>query len=608
MSATEFLGSTTELVFLTLAIVVVVRAVRTPRRSAIDMAAFFAIIAVILLVGDVADLVGDPVTIIASIVAFIGVTLLPYIMLRIVDGFAARPRWLMLGTLVVTVVTAVIGVVTGPDWPPAVVLLPIALFVLLGGYTSLVLVIEARRARGITSRRLVAAATGHGLVGLVLLVAGVRLVLPNMDEAVQIVTSLLTLGAAVAYFVGFATPALLRRAWQQPELQTFLTRAGHVAHDPDEKSMLRELARLAAETVGSRDGVIGRMIDGDRLRYLRRDGSYFDTKLGELIGGMVARQGRSLFSADASRTDPAGAALYAALGVRSVLGAPMHAEGALTGVLTIYAPQAPLFAEDDLRTVEIMADHIGSLLEARGLLAQSAQMEAREEAAKTKEDFLSAAAHDLRSPLATLQLEVEMLQRVLSRDGTPDQHARAGRVAKATRRMIDFVTDLLDATQAEQGRLSGRMEPVDLVGTARECVAEQPAGRHRISVTGSDSVTVVADPRRLAQVIDNLLGNAIKYSPDGGDIRVVIAQRDGYATLAVTDQGIGIAAEDVPHLFERFRRGRNVDDRRFSGLGLGLYICHRIVIEHNGMIEVTSEVDKGSTVTVSLPLEPATVA
>lgn len=608
MSATDFLGSVTELVFLALAIVLVIRAVRTPRRSVIDMAAFFAIIAVILLIGDLADLMGGSLDTFATIIAFVGVTLLPYVMLRIVDDFAARPRWLMIGTLAITVVTAALGVVTGPDWPAAVQLLPIGLFVLLGGYTSVVLVIEARRARGITARRLAAAATGHGLVALVLLVAGIRLLLPDMDESVQILTSLLTLGAAVAYFIGFATPAILRRAWQQPELQTFLTSAGQVAHDPDEKKMLRELARLAAETVGSRDGVIGRMFQGDRLRYLRRDGSWFDTVLGELVGGIIAKQGRSLFTVDASRTDPAGAAMYAALGVQSVLGAPMHADGAVAGVLTIYAPQAPPFAEDDLRTVEIMADHIGSLLEVRGLLAQAAKMQAREEAARTKEDFLSAAAHDLRTPLSTLQLEVEMLQRMLARDGTPDQQTRVGRVGKATRRMIDFVSDLLDATRAEQGRLSKVAEPVDLVAAAEACVAEYPVGRHRITVTGSPSLTVQADSRRLRQVIDNLVGNAIKYSPDGGDIDIVIEPRDGMATLAVTDHGIGIAEEDLAHLFERFQRGRNVDDRRFSGLGLGLYICHRIVTEHDGAIEVTSEPGTGSTFRVSLPLEAAGVA
>ncbi len=572
------------------------------------MAAFFAIIAVILLVGDVAVMLGEPMDVIASMVTFVGVTVLPYVMLRIVDDFAPRRPWLMRGTLALTVATAALGLITGPDSPAVVQLLPIGLFVVLGGYTSVVLVIEARQSKGITARRLAAAAIGHGLVGLVLLVAGVRLLVPDMDEGVQFLPSLLTLGAAVAYFVGFATPAVLRRAWQQPELQTFLTRAGQVAHDPDERSVLRELARLAAETVGSRDGVIGRLVGEGRLRYLRRDGSWFDTAVGDLIGGMIAKQGRSMFSADASRTDPAGASVYAALGVQSVLGAPMHAEGAITGVLTIYTSRAPLFAEDDLRTVEVMADHIGGLLEVRDLLAQAARMEAREEAARTKEDFLSAAAHDLRTPLATLQLEVEMLQRMLTIEGRPDHIGRVERVTRATARMIDFVTDLLDATRAEEGRLSRQAELVDLAEAAREAVAEREGVRHRITVTGSASVAVIGDPRRLRQVIDNLLGNAIKYSPNGDDINITLHEQDGLATLAVTDHGIGIAEEDRSHLFERFQRGRNVDDRRFNGLGLGLYICHRIVTEHGGTIDVKPEPGAGTTFRVNLPLASAGVA
>lgn len=110
------------------------------------------------------------------------------------------------------------------------------------------------------------------------------------------------------------------------------------------------------------------------------------------------------------------------------------------------------------------------------------------------------------------------------------------------------------------------------------------------------------DPVRIEQLVDNLVENAVKYSPDGGDVQVRLYREDGLVHLTVTDAGIGIPADDLPHLFDRFRRGTNVDDRRFAGMGLGLFICRGIAEQHGGRLWATSPgPGGGSTLHVELP-------
>ena len=110
------------------------------------------------------------------------------------------------------------------------------------------------------------------------------------------------------------------------------------------------------------------------------------------------------------------------------------------------------------------------------------------------------------------------------------------------------------------------------------------------------------DRTRLDQLLANLLENAVKYSPDGGEVRVRVWREGDTARLSVSDEGIGIPAADLPHIFDRFHRGTNVNDRRFAGMGLGLYICRGIVEQHNGRIWATSEPGRGTTFEVALPL------
>ncbi|WP_170229698.1 ATP-binding protein [Polyangium fumosum] len=238
--------------------------------------------------------------------------------------------------------------------------------------------------------------------------------------------------------------------------------------------------------------------------------------------------------------------------------------------------------------------------EVRAKLYQEAQ-----EAIRVRDDFLSIASHELKTPLATLTLRLEQISRRL-RDGQPVDKEPLVRALAQIGRLTALTNDLLDVSRIAAGRLTIRAEQVALADLAREAVANAAVGlqKHTIEIVEPfEDLVVVADRGRLAQVLGNLLDNAIKYSPAGGTIRVALSKRDREAVLSVTDPGIGIPREQQGMLFERYFRARNAPITSYGGLGLGLYICRDIVERHGGRIWTQSEVGQGSTFTIALPLE-----
>lgn len=168
-----------------------------------------------------------------------------------------------------------------------------------------------------------------------------------------------------------------------------------------------------------------------------------------------------------------------------------------------------------------------------------------------------------------------------------------------------MIASLLDVSRISMGKLSIERAPVDLGALVRRVIAEtQPTAElHRlVSRLPEDRLVIIGDELRLEQVIQNLISNAVKYSPHGGPVTVQLEQRDWYAWVSVTDQGIGIPRASLARLFQRFYRAENADQRRISGMGIGLYVVKEIVDLHGGTVGVTSTEGEGSTFTVCLPL------
>lgn len=227
------------------------------------------------------------------------------------------------------------------------------------------------------------------------------------------------------------------------------------------------------------------------------------------------------------------------------------------------------------------------------------------QALAVKDDFVAMVSHELRTPLTSIRGFTTLL--LDDAELAPLARDHLARVDRNAARLERLVGDLLHTAQAARGTLQVVRRRVDLTAVVRESVR---AARARAAEAGvrleadlGDEVPLMADAERLGQVVDNLVSNAVKYSPDGGVVRVVLTCGSEHAELIVSDEGIGIAPGDREQLFTRFFRARDASEREIQGVGLGLSISHQIVEGHGGRIEVDSVPGEGSTFRVRLPLE-----
>jgi signal transduction histidine kinase len=219
--------------------------------------------------------------------------------------------------------------------------------------------------------------------------------------------------------------------------------------------------------------------------------------------------------------------------------------------------------------------------------------------------FLAGIGHDLVNPLSALRLNIGLVGPDRPLPPEPAVRALFERLERQVEKLRRMISDLLDAARVETGQLSLEPQVCELGELVAEVVAQYRQGDpgHPITISLPPApVPVRCDPLRIEQVLGNLVGNAIKYSPKGGPIEVALAAHDGHAVITVTDQGPGIPPEDRPHLFEPFRRGTRV--RGIAGLGLGLAVARRIMEAHGGRIELDPAPRTGSTFRVSLPTTP----
>jgi signal transduction histidine kinase len=606
VTALELISLLTQAIYIVIFALVVWGVVRRRTRTSLDIALFFGAISVAIVESRIATTLQlQQLDIVTDIVALL-IIAMPYLLLRLVDDFSHVSFVVKRLAEVGLILSAAAFIATEGTVPPPILLAVVLYFAALSTYCAVAFVRAARRSAGVTRRRLQAVALGTLLLGVAILVAGfVPLLPPSMAGLPNGVTQLLALASAIAYFVGFAPPQVLRRAWQEPELRAFLRRAASLPRLPDTLSIVRALQDGAGSTLGARATIGLFDAESNTLKFQDPHG-VLPGEIGrsEYLAWQVFETQHAEYYPDAARAHPALASSYRAHGVRSLLIAPISAADQRLGALEAYTDHQPVFSEDDLDLVKLLADQAAVILESRALIDEAARVRAHEEAARLKDDFISAAAHDLKTPLTTLVAQAQFLERRAETQPTaPADLPGLRRIVREAKRLSALVLELLDASRLEQGKLVGEREPVDLVELAREVARRETYQGRLIKVSAGAPVVGSYDPRRIGQVLENLVENAVKYSPDESEVRVDLAERDGEAYVDVTDEGIGIPAGDLPQIFERFHRGSNVDDRRFAGMGLGLFICKGIVEQHGGRIWVESRVGTGSTFHVVLPIE-----
>lgn len=229
------------------------------------------------------------------------------------------------------------------------------------------------------------------------------------------------------------------------------------------------------------------------------------------------------------------------------------------------------------------------------------------ESVRARDEFISIASHELKTPITTLRLQLQMMERAtkargLSAYSTQELESIFDLIRRQTARLTQLVEAVLDVSRISSGKLELHRKPLDLAALVLDTTktvlpGAQEKGEVRLSV--QMPTPVFADDLRLSQVLENLLTNAVKYG-GGAPIAVSLTQEQGRAVLSVADQGVGITPDFLPRLFSRFERAES--SRNIAGLGLGLYIARQIVEAHGGRIDVETSPGMGSVFRVSLPL------
>ena len=254
-------------------------------------------------------------------------------------------------------------------------------------------------------------------------------------------------------------------------------------------------------------------------------------------------------------------------------------------------------ADGSERFVEARANFITRDGERVAMISSIRDITERRRAERMQQDFIAMASHDLLTPVTVLRARAQLLQRRQSYDETS-----VASILEQASRMERLITDLRELVRMEGSRLALRREPVDLGEIVHEALirARSEGTQHTLRVEAPRFPIVGSwDRARLGQVLDNLIGNAIKYSPEGGEIAIRVDATDDVGQVRIEDHGIGITADVLPRLFERFYQGQ--EPGVSTGLGLGLYIARMLVEAHGGRIWAESEPGRGSTFVISLP-------
>lgn len=286
---------------------------------------------------------------------------------------------------------------------------------------------------------------------------------------------------------------------------------------------------------------------------------------------------------------------------RSAMATPLMVENTVIGALVIESQQLHALNTDDQRQVVLLASQAAIGIH-NAQLYQSAQ-----DAIQVRDSFLSIASHELKTPLTSLLGSAHVLERRSRRDGSLNERdlRTLQVILRQSNRLNDMVTSLLDSSRLQKGQLNIERLPFDLHDLIQRVVneAESLFDRHHIELDLPDQPLMIeGDELRLEQVLQNLVQNAAKYSPQNDQIVIQVHTEADQVIIEVIDHGIGIPYEDQSMLFSQFFRAENAKTQHINGFGVGLYVVNEIVKQHNGTISVQSEENNGSTFRVQLPL------
>jgi signal transduction histidine kinase len=298
-------------------------------------------------------------------------------------------------------------------------------------------------------------------------------------------------------------------------------------------------------------------------------------------------------------------------GVESFVEVPVCAEGQVSGVIQLASRTPRKFRKEELALLVAIGNQIGIAIQRAQLYEKTKKQAAElEKASKLQADFAAMIAHDLRSPLMNIVGVTELMIEGGFGDVNGEQKKWLSKIRANSRTLLDLVSDFLDVSKLESGYVDVKREEIDLSGLIEQSLESYRvlADDKNISLKAviNPSVPLVqGDPRRLDQVLSNLISNAIKFTEENGAVEIGAERIDETrVNIWVRDNGEGISSDEIGKIFQKYRQVGNMTARKQKGTGLGLVICKMIVEAHGGTIWVESEPKKGSTFFFSLPIAP----
>jgi signal transduction histidine kinase len=406
------------------------------------------------------------------------------------------------------------------------------------------------------------------------------------------------------------------------ELQALSAVSRTVSSTLDLPTVLTTIVSRAVQLAGAAGGVIYEYDDATQKFQLRASHRMEEElvealraapiSLGEGATGQAALRREPVQLPDIGDVEAFSAirirAVLLQLGYRSVLAVPLLSEQRILGVLTIWRQAAGFFPEEVVNLLQTFAGQSALAIQNARLFREIADKSRQLEAAsRHKSEFLANMSHELRTPLNAILGFSEVLAERMFGEVNEKQAEYLQDILSSGRHLLSLINDILDLSKVEAGRLElelGRFHLPTALDNALTLVRER-ATRHRIRLTQTVDGRVgdiVADERKVKQILLNLLSNAVKFTPEGGRVGVTVTTADGVVTIAVRDTGIGIGLEDQATIFEAFRQVGREDARTQEGTGLGLTLAKKFVELHGGRIWVHSQVGQGSTFSFTLPV------
>jgi signal transduction histidine kinase len=399
---------------------------------------------------------------------------------------------------------------------------------------------------------------------------------------VQIITDVGALALTPLLYVSFSPPQWLRQLWRTPE-EDALRKAYRdlLLFSPDRKVLAERGLEWALRLVGGEAGLI---TDGSR-QILAVEGVTRKSAQ-ELLTGLLTAERPQLFAVD--HQPP-----------RTAVAVPLNLEEGLGSLLVLSGPFTPVFGTDEVHRLGLWATAITAGLDRVMLTERISALE------QSKSQFLNLASHELRGPITVIRGYLSMAESGSLGRLSPELTQVLPLLISRADEMNALVEQMIEAARLEEGRLELHPEQADLREIAQralELVRPLADLNHPLVIEApAEQVNVLVDPNRVATIVSNLLTNAIKYSPAGGEVRCSVFRESRMAKVRVSDRGVGIASRDLPRLFTRFGRINNKATNHVPGTGLGLYLSRELARMHGGDLTVESVPGEGSIFTLAVP-------